>query len=439
MRLQPSLRLAAAGLALAVAAGACGPAPVQVTPSPLPSAEATATAMPAPTPDDVPPTVVAREPAPGAVIATSDLLRVTFSEAVSGVDPNRFQLRDPDGAVVPATVTLDPERRIATLAPEVGLTVATAYTAALTGAVQDEAGNALTALSWSLTTTDQVSFGTGAYTGYRFAASSAHLTAVLRGSLSATSSAAASEFRVIDGQGYLLMATGIWEGYLVHGEPWGVAQDDAEAPIPPLPACDYVDIATARAAAADWAATLLDTVFQLPSGYVPPELVSTSTAGLNGGHLIRSIALDDLSALVAAATEAGAHLAVQSAYRSYTGQVLTFNGWVEQVGYDAALQTSARPGHSEHQLGTAIDFRSENGPAPWTLADWGATADGAWLAANAWRFGWVMSYPRGTKAVSCYRYEPWHYRYVGRATAAAVHDSGVTLREWLWSEGYGVR
>jgi D-alanyl-D-alanine carboxypeptidase len=73
------------------------------------------------------------------------------------------------------------------------------------------------------------------------------------------------------------------------------------------------------------------------------------------------------------------------------------------------------------------------------LADWGATADGAWLAANGWRFGWVMSYPKGMTADSCYRYEPWHYRYVGRAAAAAVRDAEVTLREWLWSEGYGVR
>ena len=50
-----------------------------------------------------------------------------------------------------------------------------------------------------------------------------------------------------------------------------------------------------------------------------------------------------------------------------------------------------------------------------------------------------MSYPKGSSAVSCYSYEPWHYRYVGRTTAAAVHDAGTTLREWLWSQGYGVR
>jgi D-alanyl-D-alanine carboxypeptidase len=50
-----------------------------------------------------------------------------------------------------------------------------------------------------------------------------------------------------------------------------------------------------------------------------------------------------------------------------------------------------------------------------------------------------MSYPRGTSSVSCYSYEPWHYRYVGRAAAAAVHGAEVALRQWLWSQGYGVR
>jgi hypothetical protein len=55
------------------------------------------------------------------------------------------------------------------------------------------------------------------------------------------------------------------------------------------------------------------------------------------------------------------------------------------------------------------------------------------MGANAWRFGFVMSYPRGAIAETCYEYEPWHYRYVGRWTAARIHDAEVTLRSWLWS------
>ena len=104
-------------------------------------------------------------------------------------------------------------------------------------------------------------------------------------------------------------------------------------------------------------------------------------------------------------------------------------GW---GGYEQALRTSARPGHSEHQLGTSLDFTSAGGRAPWEYADWAATPAGAWMQANAWRYGFVMGYPAGSFAVTGYDYEPWHYRYVGRDLAAAVHASGLPLRQYLW-------
>jgi D-alanyl-D-alanine carboxypeptidase len=133
------------------------------------------------------------------------------------------------------------------------------------------------------------------------------------------------------------------------------------------------------------------------------------------------------------ARAAGAPLQVVSAYRSYAQQAATFEYWVSVGGYQQALLTSARAGHSEHQLGTTLDVTSLGGAAPWTYADWGATPAGAWMAANAWRYGFVMSYEVGSTPVTCYSYEPWHYRYVGHATAAAVHASGMTLREAIWA------
>ena len=59
---------------------------------------------------------------------------------------------------------------------------------------------------------------------------------------------------------------------------------------------------------------------------------------------------------------------------------------------------------------------------------------GAWLRVNAWKYGFVMSYPKGKTAVTCYQYEPWHYRYVGRTRARLIRSSGLTLREFLWRE-----
>jgi|FLYL01.1.fsa_nt_gi D-alanyl-D-alanine carboxypeptidase len=204
--------------------------------------------------------------------------------------------------------------------------------------------------------------------------------------------------------------------------------------VAPLPACAFEDRLTPHGHYDDWRITLVDPLFRLPDGYAPPDLVPVSEAGLPGRGQVRAILIDDLRTLVAAARAEGLELVSLSAYRSYTYQVQTFNSWVNSLGLERALEVSARPGHSEHQLGTAIDFGTLGGPAAWDLDDWAQTAEGAWLAANAHRYGFVMSYPKGAQAVVCYDYEPWHYRYVGREAAAQIHASGLTLREWLWQQ-----
>jgi D-alanyl-D-alanine carboxypeptidase len=205
------------------------------------------------------------------------------------------------------------------------------------------------------------------------------------------------------------------------------------APAPSgLPACRYDDLPVFHAGLGDWRITLLDTIYALPSSYAPGDLVDSSAAGLNGGYPIRRIVLDDLRAMVAAARAAGAPLGVVSGYRSYAQQVSTFNYWVRVSGRQEALRTSARPGHSEHQLGTTLDFKSAGGGAPWNYRDWATTAAGSWMAHNAWRYGFVLSYPKGATARTCYSYESWHYRYVGRDLAARIAGSGRTAREVLW-------
>lgn len=213
-------------------------------------------------------------------------------------------------------------------------------------------------------------------------------------------------------------------------------------PAPPLPACTYADDPALNTGYDDWALTLLDTQFGLPSDYEPPDLVDVSTALASAapgayvapeGIQLRAVLLDDLRAMFVAAEAAGVHLAVQSAYRSYSYQESTFAYWVEVDGLDVALRTSARPGHSEHQLGTTFDLKSRSGPEAWDLDDWATTPEGAWVAENAYRFGFVMSYPRGAESVSCYSYEPWHFRYVGVGAAAEIRESGLAPREYLWA------
>lgn len=200
----------------------------------------------------------------------------------------------------------------------------------------------------------------------------------------------------------------------------------------PLPACGYEDLPTPHTALTDWQRTLLDPLYHLPESYAPDDLEPVSNLGLPGDYRLRKIVMDDLEALLAAARDAGHALEFQSAYRSYNYQAKTFDYWVEQLGRAAALKSSARAGHSEHQLGTVADFRSAGGRAPWDVEDWAETPAGAWLERNAHLYGWVMSYPKGRESVTCYIYEPWHYRYVGREAASEIRERGITLREWLW-------
>ncbi|WP_322796772.1 M15 family metallopeptidase [Tepidiforma sp.] len=172
----------------------------------------------------------------------------------------------------------------------------------------------------------------------------------------------------------------------------------------------------------------VDKVHRLPADCVPPDLVQLpASASAGGAQYLRREAADALLAMFDAAREDGFELRVNSAYRSYETQAATYNYWVQVNGQAYADRTSARPGHSEHQLGTAADV----GARGLFLEDFAGTPEADWLAENAWKFGFVVSYPDGKEHITGYAYEPWHVRYVGRDVAEAVHRSGLTLREYL--------
>lgn len=180
--------------------------------------------------------------------------------------------------------------------------------------------------------------------------------------------------------------------------------------------------------------TILDRSYALPPDYAPADLVSVAQAGFAGGaagQLVTAAVLGDLAAMREASVVAGLQVQVQSAYRSYAEQAVTFGFWAGQLGNEGALVRAASPGHSEHQLGTAIDFTS----AGWSdgrFGDWALeTVEGAWLVEHAWEYGFAMSYPAGSQATTCFSYEPWHYRWIGRGPAAEWHAGGLPLRTFL--------
>jgi zinc D-Ala-D-Ala carboxypeptidase len=179
--------------------------------------------------------------------------------------------------------------------------------------------------------------------------------------------------------------------------------------------------------------TVLDRSYALPAGYVPADLVPASEAGLSGASgtkLVRAVMLDDLRAMHEAWVAAGLSMIVESAHRSYAAQQATFDSWVARLGVTEALRRSARPGHSEHQLGTAFDLTSPGWGG--RFGNWAAeSAEGRWMVEHGWEFGFVMSYPAGAEALSCFGYEPWHWRWIGREAAAAHRASADVLRTFL--------
>lgn len=165
-----------------------------------------------------------------------------------------------------------------------------------------------------------------------------------------------------------------------------------------------------------------------PKNYAAPDLVSTPVRYVNT-PILRKVAADAVVEMFAAyQAETGSELQIQSAYRSYDVQVNVYQGWVNQLGQAGADLTSARPGHSEHQTGLALDISSV--PAVCALDQCFAdTPEGKWLAANAYKWGFVLRYPNGKTNVTGYEFEPWHYRYVGVPLATAMHDTGIPTLE----------
>lgn len=213
-----------------------------------------------------------------------------------------------------------------------------------------------------------------------------------------------------------------------------VAPSVMGATLPP-PECQYDDVLTEHHERADWHVSLLDPIYMLPQDYVPSKLVPVSAAGIQGKARIRKAVIPDLAAMAADARAAGAPLKVTSGYRSWNEQQYLFQREVNNYGEVRGRESVARPGHSEHQLGTTIDFGSGGtSKKAWAYSDWATTNAGSWIKHNGWKYGFLLSYPKGLKQTTCYRYEPWHYRYVGREMAAQVKDSGLTLREYLWRE-----
>ena len=172
---------------------------------------------------------------------------------------------------------------------------------------------------------------------------------------------------------------------------------------------------------------MVDKKHPLPDGYAPPDLVLLKDYGLTvslQSHKVRRVIIPDLLRMEKAARAEGITLVFSSSYRSYEYQVTVYDREVKLYGQDAADRESARPGTSQHQLGTAIDFGS--------ITDaFAGTRAGKWLAAHAEEYGFSLSFPEGYEEVTGYRHESWHYRYITPAGTALQKSYFGDIQQYM--------
>lgn len=176
---------------------------------------------------------------------------------------------------------------------------------------------------------------------------------------------------------------------------------------------DYLDITT-----------LVNKYNKLPDNYEIDDLVTLDEEYSSRGEKIREIAYKNLKVMFDKAREDGINLNVISGYRTSEKQNTLFNNSVKKNGIEHALIYSAKMGHSEHQLGLAIDINT-------TQESFKNTNEYKWLKNNSYKYGFIERYKENKENITGFAYEPWHYRYIGIDNATKVFTENITYEEYV--------
>ena len=165
----------------------------------------------------------------------------------------------------------------------------------------------------------------------------------------------------------------------------------------------------------------------LPDGYIPPDLVDLSDRVKTLFPVcLRADAASALTAMFQAANQDGLELAVSSGFRRSEIQFIIHQYFLTNYGQEA-IDFSARPGHSEHQLGTTVDLTGRSIVFQPAADEFAGSPEEQWLHENAFQYGFVLSYPKNAQDITGYIYEPWHWRYIGRTPALDFRRSGKSV------------
>lgn len=171
---------------------------------------------------------------------------------------------------------------------------------------------------------------------------------------------------------------------------------------------------------------LVNKEYKLPENYVPSKLELISNEFANENKYLREEAKIAFETLSKDAKNLGYRVVAVSTYRDYEYQDKLYNMYIQEKGIDYADKCSARPGHSEHQTGLAVDVEGSNRD----YDEFEKSEEFVWMKENAYKYGFILRYPKGKEKITGFKYEPWHYRYVGLDVAKTIHDEKLTLEEY---------
>ena len=174
----------------------------------------------------------------------------------------------------------------------------------------------------------------------------------------------------------------------------------------------------------DSISVLVNKNFILPLDFSPGDLVS-----IDNGFRLRKEAAGQLSKMMADMSALGLKLHVMAGYRTVQKQSSKHSGAVSSSGLVSADIQFARPGHSEHQTGLAVDIVQRTGIKHMTQAMFETSAEFEWLTVNAHKYGFILRYPEEYTDIHGFIFEPWHWRYVGVSIATAMYNDGIAMFE----------
>lgn len=171
---------------------------------------------------------------------------------------------------------------------------------------------------------------------------------------------------------------------------------------------------------------LVNKVYSLNEDFIPENIEKIGPHYAYDGVSIKSNVLTAFEELCDSAKDSGYTLVSSLGYRSYAEQLDIYSSYKSFNGSREADLAVAHAGNSEHQSGLALEIE----PYDIVVEDADSLEEHKWLVRNAYKFGFILRYPKGKEDITGFEYEPWHFRYVGIDVATKIQKKKITFDEY---------